>query len=205
MPCFSAFCPRGGGADRSTGRLSGPSLSTTVCVSLRLLTWPASIRQQVTLMLWKVNYSVGRIHSMSVKSWRCRENTTKLRTIQSFLQFEGHKGTRKRLLSLGFIHENNHKWQKNVMKTFKSTRFSTGQNNPFSHVFLTLFSLYFLICFLRDTFGLCLVNGGSSFVAGLAIFSVLGFMSYEQGLPISQVAASGKIFFYFHCKKWNKL
>uniref|UniRef100_A0A3P9LS64 Transporter n=1 Tax=Oryzias latipes TaxID=8090 RepID=A0A3P9LS64_ORYLA len=43
----------------------------------------------------------------------------------------------------------------------------------------------------KDTFGLCLVNGGSSFVAGLAIFSVLGFMSYEQGLPISQVAASG--------------
>lgn len=39
---------------------------------------------------------------------------------------------------------------------------------------------------------LCLVNGGSSFVAGFAIFSVLGFMSYEQGLPISEVAASGK-------------
>ncbi|XP_008407030.1 sodium- and chloride-dependent GABA transporter 2-like isoform X1 [Poecilia reticulata] len=43
----------------------------------------------------------------------------------------------------------------------------------------------------KDTFVLCLVNGGSSFVAGFAIFSVLGFMSYEQGLPISQVAASG--------------
>uniref|UniRef100_A0A674MAB1 Transporter n=1 Tax=Takifugu rubripes TaxID=31033 RepID=A0A674MAB1_TAKRU len=43
----------------------------------------------------------------------------------------------------------------------------------------------------RDTFVLCLVNGGSSFVAGFAIFSVLGFMSYEQGLPISEVAASG--------------
>ncbi|XP_031720125.1 sodium- and chloride-dependent GABA transporter 2-like [Anarrhichthys ocellatus] len=45
-------------------------------------------------------------------------------------------------------------------------------------------------CF-KDTFILCLVNGGSSFVAGFAIFSVLGFMSYEQGLPISEVAASG--------------
>ncbi|XP_047437780.1 sodium- and chloride-dependent GABA transporter 2-like isoform X1 [Mugil cephalus] len=43
----------------------------------------------------------------------------------------------------------------------------------------------------KDTFLLCLVNGGSSFVAGFAIFSVLGFMSYEQGLPISEVAASG--------------
>lgn len=47
-------------------------------------------------------------------------------------------------------------------------------------------------CFLRDTFVLCLLNGGSSFVAGFAIFSVLGFMSYEQGLPISEVAATGK-------------
>ncbi|XP_035800300.1 sodium- and chloride-dependent GABA transporter 2-like isoform X1 [Amphiprion ocellaris] len=44
----------------------------------------------------------------------------------------------------------------------------------------------------KDTFVLCLVNGGSSFVAGFAIFSVLGFMSYEQGLPISEVAASGQ-------------
>ncbi|XP_076012731.1 sodium- and chloride-dependent GABA transporter 2-like isoform X2 [Genypterus blacodes] len=43
----------------------------------------------------------------------------------------------------------------------------------------------------KDTFILCLVNGCSSFVAGFAIFSVLGFMSYEQGLPISEVAASG--------------
>ena len=44
----------------------------------------------------------------------------------------------------------------------------------------------------RDTFILCLVNGGSSFLAGFAIFSVLGFMSYEQGVAISEVAATGK-------------
>ncbi|CAB1415365.1 unnamed protein product [Pleuronectes platessa] len=43
----------------------------------------------------------------------------------------------------------------------------------------------------KDTFVLCLVNGLSSFVAGFAIFSVLGFMSHEQGVPISEVAASG--------------
>lgn len=54
------------------------------------------------------------------------------------------------------------------------------------------FAKILFVCFLRDTFVLCLVNGGSSFVAGFAIFSVLGFMSYEQGLPISEVAASGK-------------
>ncbi|XP_056463377.1 sodium- and chloride-dependent GABA transporter 2-like [Gadus chalcogrammus] len=43
----------------------------------------------------------------------------------------------------------------------------------------------------KDTFILCLVNGGSSFLAGFAIFSVLGFMSYEQGVAISEVAATG--------------
>ena len=55
-------------------------------------------------------------------------------------------------------------------------------------IYLVVSTLYFS----RDTFILCLVNGGSSFVAGFAIFSVLGFMSYEQGLPISEVAATGK-------------
>lgn len=62
------------------------------------------------------------------------------------------------------------------------------------HLFMCLLCLTCSICFCfhRDTFVLCLLNGGTSFVAGFAIFSVLGFMSYEQGLPISEVAATGK-------------
>uniref|UniRef100_A0A8C5NCT0 Transporter n=1 Tax=Gouania willdenowi TaxID=441366 RepID=A0A8C5NCT0_GOUWI len=38
---------------------------------------------------------------------------------------------------------------------------------------------------------LCLLNSGTSFVAGFAIFSALGFMAYEQNIDISKVAESG--------------
>ncbi|KAG8005695.1 Sodium-and chloride-dependent GABA transporter 2, partial [Nibea albiflora] len=43
----------------------------------------------------------------------------------------------------------------------------------------------------RDCLSLCCLNSGTSFVAGFAIFSILGFMSYEQNVPISEVAESG--------------
>ncbi|XP_039605788.1 sodium- and chloride-dependent GABA transporter 2-like [Polypterus senegalus] len=43
----------------------------------------------------------------------------------------------------------------------------------------------------KDCIYLCLLNSGTSFVSGFAIFSVLGFMAEEQGLPISMVAHSG--------------
>ncbi|XP_071374686.1 sodium- and chloride-dependent GABA transporter 2-like [Centroberyx affinis] len=43
----------------------------------------------------------------------------------------------------------------------------------------------------KDAFALCLLNSSTSFVAGFAIFSVLGFMAYELGVDISEVAESG--------------
>ncbi|KAF3855112.1 hypothetical protein F7725_023167 [Dissostichus mawsoni] len=43
----------------------------------------------------------------------------------------------------------------------------------------------------RDCLSLCFLNSGTSFIAGFAIFSILGFMSYEQNVPISEVAESG--------------
>ncbi|XP_030632085.1 sodium- and chloride-dependent GABA transporter 2-like [Chanos chanos] len=43
----------------------------------------------------------------------------------------------------------------------------------------------------KDCVYLCLLNSGTSFVAGFAIFSVLGFMAYEQKMDISMVAESG--------------
>ncbi|XP_020564128.1 sodium- and chloride-dependent GABA transporter 2 [Oryzias latipes] len=43
----------------------------------------------------------------------------------------------------------------------------------------------------KDCLYLCLLNSGTSFVAGFAVFSVLGFMANEQGVPIAEVAESG--------------
>uniref|UniRef100_A0A669PQP9 Transporter n=1 Tax=Phasianus colchicus TaxID=9054 RepID=A0A669PQP9_PHACC len=43
----------------------------------------------------------------------------------------------------------------------------------------------------RDCIMLCFLNSATSFVAGFAIFSVLGFMAREQGVPIAEVAESG--------------
>ncbi|XP_055030703.2 sodium- and chloride-dependent GABA transporter 2 [Misgurnus anguillicaudatus] len=43
----------------------------------------------------------------------------------------------------------------------------------------------------RDCLWLCLLNSGTSFVAGFAVFSVLGFMAHQQGVPIEMVAESG--------------
>lgn len=43
----------------------------------------------------------------------------------------------------------------------------------------------------KDAIGLCIMNGVTSFVAGFAIFSVLGFMADELGVHISKVADSG--------------
>ncbi|XP_029455802.1 sodium- and chloride-dependent GABA transporter 2-like [Rhinatrema bivittatum] len=43
----------------------------------------------------------------------------------------------------------------------------------------------------RISIALCFLNSGTSFVAGIAIFSILGFMAQEQGVHISEVAESG--------------
>ncbi|XP_017286236.1 sodium- and chloride-dependent betaine transporter isoform X2 [Kryptolebias marmoratus] len=43
----------------------------------------------------------------------------------------------------------------------------------------------------RDAFALCILNSLTSLFAGFAVFSVLGFMSYELGVDIATVADSG--------------
>uniref|UniRef100_UPI0037E8F668 sodium- and chloride-dependent GABA transporter 2-like n=1 Tax=Semicossyphus pulcher TaxID=241346 RepID=UPI0037E8F668 len=43
----------------------------------------------------------------------------------------------------------------------------------------------------RDSLWLCLLNSTTSFVAGFAVFSALGFMAHKQGVPIDMVVESG--------------
>uniref|UniRef100_A0A8C4DLN0 Sodium-and chloride-dependent GABA transporter 2 n=1 Tax=Dicentrarchus labrax TaxID=13489 RepID=A0A8C4DLN0_DICLA len=43
----------------------------------------------------------------------------------------------------------------------------------------------------KDCFWLCLLNSGTSFVAGFVVFSVLGFMAQKQGVTVDNVAESG--------------
>lgn len=67
-----------------------------------------------------------------------------------------------------------------------------------------LLNLTSLIFSFRDCFYLCLLNSATSIVAGFAIFSILGFMTYEQGVDISEVAESGKYLVpYTTCKRVN--
>ncbi|XP_047188243.1 sodium- and chloride-dependent GABA transporter 3-like isoform X3 [Scophthalmus maximus] len=43
----------------------------------------------------------------------------------------------------------------------------------------------------KDCFWLCLLNSGTSFLAGFVVFSVLGFMAQKQGVPVDSVAEAG--------------
>ncbi|XP_032386849.1 sodium- and chloride-dependent GABA transporter 3 isoform X2 [Etheostoma spectabile] len=45
-------------------------------------------------------------------------------------------------------------------------------------------------CYM-DCFWLCLLNSGTSFVAGFVVFSVLGFMAQKQGVSVDAVVESG--------------
>uniref|UniRef100_A0A8C4SV92 Sodium- and chloride-dependent GABA transporter 2-like n=1 Tax=Erpetoichthys calabaricus TaxID=27687 RepID=A0A8C4SV92_ERPCA len=55
---------------------------------------------------------------------------------------------------------------------------------------LSSYNKYTNDCY-KDCIYLCLLNSGTSILAGFAVFSTLGFMAYEQGLPIDEVAESG--------------
>ncbi|KAM3863782.1 sodium- and chloride-dependent GABA transporter 2-like [Diretmus argenteus] len=45
-------------------------------------------------------------------------------------------------------------------------------------------------CYM-DSLWLCVLNSGTSLVAGFAVFSTLGFMAHNQGVPIDMVVDSG--------------
>ncbi|TSK13157.1 Sodium- and chloride-dependent GABA transporter 2 [Bagarius yarrelli] len=44
---------------------------------------------------------------------------------------------------------------------------------------------------LKDCIALCALNSGTSIFAGFAVFSILGYMSHELGLPMENIVQSG--------------
>uniref|UniRef100_A0A158R4M9 Transporter n=1 Tax=Syphacia muris TaxID=451379 RepID=A0A158R4M9_9BILA len=59
------------------------------------------------------------------------------------------------------------------------TLIALGSHNKFHHN-----------CF-RDAFLMCFINGSTSILAGFAVFSVLGYMSYKTLKPIDQIVKGG--------------
>ena len=47
------------------------------------------------------------------------------------------------------------------------------------------------VYYSRDCVICSAINSGTSLFAGCVIFSVLGYMAHEQGVPVSAVAESG--------------
>ncbi|XP_034024771.1 sodium- and chloride-dependent GABA transporter 3-like [Thalassophryne amazonica] len=76
-------------------------------------------------------------------------------------------------------------WMEAVAQIFFSYSLCGGTLNV-----LGSYNAYNNNCY-KDCLWLCLLNSGTSLVAGFAVFSILGFMAHEQGVPIGQVAESG--------------
>ena len=57
---------------------------------------------------------------------------------------------------------------------------------------MTTFCALDFVLLHRDGFIFACINSGTSFVAGFAIFSVLGFMAGKQGVEVGDVAKGGK-------------
>ncbi|KAG5837196.1 hypothetical protein ANANG_G00236720 [Anguilla anguilla] len=76
-------------------------------------------------------------------------------------------------------------WMEAVSQIFSSYSLGGG-----SLIVLGSYNNYNNNCY-KDCFWLCLLNSGTSIVAGFAVFSVLGFMAHEQGVAIEEVAESG--------------
>ena len=49
-----------------------------------------------------------------------------------------------------------------------------------------------MLGYFRDSVLVACINCGTSIYAGLVIFSVLGFMAYEKGVDVADVAEGGE-------------
>lgn len=78
--------------------------------------------------------------------------------------------------------------------TKMNTRFVVFFEGGLKRIYFCVVSYSFLILIYRDSILVAVINCGTSVFAGLAIFSVLGFMSEVTNRPVQEVAADGQMF-----------
>lgn len=66
-------------------------------------------------------------------------------------------------------------------------------------------SLYMIIFSRRDAMITASINCMTSFLAGFVVFSVLGYMSVNQGVEVSEVATDGTSWRHYNVKQQNRI
>ena len=67
----------------------------------------------------------------------------------------------------------------------------TEKRTQIREKFQYVYNVFFLCCCVRDAIVINFVSFGTSLYAGIAVFSIIGFMAHEQRVPIEKVINSG--------------
>lgn len=60
--------------------------------------------------------------------------------------------------------------------------------------YFVIYLVYLYPALHRDCIALCVLNSSTSIFAGFVVFSILGFMSEQLGLPMEDIVSSGRYY-----------